>query len=97
MNRADAVRLVHDLALVALGAGIALVVLGVATIHELRGKHRVLRRRVAQLEATAADVGPERRRPVSARHLHVADSRVAEQRLREAHKHGAAADRRVNP
>jgi hypothetical protein len=91
MNRADGIRVVHDLALMALGAGIALVVLGILTIHEQRTRTRKLRRSVDAMRHVSEQVRPEPRRPLSARHL-VSDI----QSRREGAKHAASADRRAN-
>jgi hypothetical protein len=86
-GRADAIALVHDLALVALGVGLGLFVLGVLVIHETRMRGRNLRRRLDNVERHVEQIIPSRS---------LAEPTSLETR-RLAHKHGAAADRRANP
>lgn len=91
MNRADGIRVVHDLALIALGVGLGWIMLGIATIYQERVRSRRLRRSVNEMRRVVDRVGPEPRRPLSARHL-VSDI----QSRREAHKHAASAERHAN-
>lgn len=95
-GRADALALVHDVALVALGAGMALVVLGVAVIHEQRAKARRLRASVQRVRRESDRIIPPRTLATpSVPHVKVPPvPHLDDQRM--AHKHGAAAQRRAN-